>query len=300
LTGLTPRVVTTPGALREALADWRRSGAGPVGFVPTMGYLHEGHAALIRRARAECSVVVVSVFVNPRQFGVNEDLSRYPRDLARDLEVAGGAGAELLFHPDAATMYPEGYATTVSVGDVSGPPEGISRPGHFDGVATVVLKLLNLVGPDRAYFGEKDWQQLAVVRRMVRDLNVPAGIVGVPTVREASGLALSSRNSYLSPEERERAVILSRALRAVQAAAVAGERGTARLRQAGLDVLAAEPEVKLDYLTVVDGNMQAQAQVTDDPLMRVLVAARMFGVRLIDNLPLFEGGSQETGEAVTR
>lgn len=271
-------------------------GAGRVGLVPTMGFLHGGHATLIRQARAECGVVVVSVFVNPKQFGAGEDLGRYPRDLDRDLAVAGVAGADLLFHPDAATMYPDGYATTVTVGGVSGPPEGQSRPGHFDGVATVVLKLLNLVRPDRAYFGEKDWQQLAVVRRMVRDLNVPAEIVGVPTVREASGLALSSRNSYLSAEGRERAVILSRALRAMQALAAAGERDSARLLQAGLDLLRAEPEVELDYLTVVDGDMRERARVDNNSMTRVLVAARMFGVRLIDNVPLFPPLSTGEGE----
>lgn len=277
----TPRLVTTAEELRAALAN-----AGRVGLVPTMGYLHEGHATLIERARAECGAVVVSVFVNPRQFGANEDLGRYPRDLGRDLGVAGTAGADMLFHPDVDVMYPPGYASNVSVGGVSGPLEGSLRPGHFDGVATVVLKLLNLVRPGRAYFGEKDWQQLAVVRRMVRDLNVPVEIVGVPTVREASGLALSSRNSYLSPEQRARAAVLSRALRAVQASAAAGERDTARLRQAGLDVLAGEPEVMLDYLVVVGGDMTERERVENDPMTRVLVAARMFGVRLIDNLPL--------------
>lgn len=274
--------MTTVGELRGA-----RAGAERVGLVPTMGYLHEGHATLIRRARAECGLVVVSVFVNPKQFGPSEDLARYPRDLARDLGVAGEAGADLLFHPDAAEMYPGGHATTVSVAGVSGPPEGTSRPGHFDGVATVVLKLLNMAQPDRAYFGEKDWQQLAVVRRMVRDLDVPVEIVGVPTLREPSGLALSSRNSYLTPEQRGRAAVLSRALRAVQAAAAAGERDTARLRQTGLDVLADDPEVSLDYLAVVDGDMRERARVDDDPMTRVLVAARMYGVRLIDNLPLW-------------
>lgn len=279
---MTPRVAETVAEVREALA-----GAGQVGFVPTMGYLHEGHAALIRRARAECDVVAVSVFVNPKQFGANEDLSRYPRDLTRDLEVAGAAGADLLFHPTAAEMYPDGHATTISVGGVSGPPEGHSRPGHFDGVATVVLKLLNIVRPARAYFGEKDWQQLAVVRRMVRDLNVPVEIVGVPTVRAASGLALSSRNSYLTPGERERATVLSRALRAVQAAAAAGERDAGRLRQAGLEVLAQDSEVQPDYLTIVDGDMVERAQVADDGLTRILIAARLSGVRLIDNLPLW-------------
>ncbi|WP_234009221.1 pantoate--beta-alanine ligase [Deinococcus sp. NW-56] len=252
-----------------------------------MGYLHEGHAELIRRARAECDVVAVSVFVNPTQFGPNEDLSRYPRDLERDLALAGGAGADVLFHPEAGAMYPPGHATTVRVEGVSGPLEGESRPGHFDGVATVVLKLLNLVGPGRAYFGEKDWQQLAVVRRMVRDLSVPVEIVGVPTVREVSGLALSSRNSYLTPEERERASVLSRALRAVQSAAASGERDTAALREAGRAVLAEEPDLALDYLAVVDGDMRERPAVENDPMTRVLVAARLFGVRLIDNMALF-------------
>ncbi|WP_019584787.1 pantoate--beta-alanine ligase [Deinococcus apachensis] len=280
-----PRVVESSTELRQKLLR-----AGQVGLVPTMGYLHEGHATLIRRARAKCDTVVVSVFVNPRQFGANEDLGRYPRDLDRDLRVAGEAGADLLFHPDVDTMYPPGYATTVSVGGVSGPPEGTSRPGHFDGVATVVLKLFNLVQPHRAYFGEKDWQQLAVVRRMVGDLNVPVEVVGVPTVREASGLALSSRNSYLTDEQRGRAVILSRALGAVQEAALSGELDTARLRQAGLDVLGQDPEVDLDYLTVVDGDMRERGRVENDPMTRVLVAARMFGVRLIDNLPLWPEG----------
>ncbi|GMA17043.1 pantothenate synthetase [Deinococcus metallilatus] len=279
---VTPRVLTTTEEVREALA-----GPGRVGLVPTMGYLHDGHAALIRQARAACDVVVVSVFVNPRQFGVNEDLGRYPRDLDRDLAVAGAAGADLLFHPEVTTMYPDGYATTVTVSGVSGPPEGHARPGHFDGVSTVVLKLLNIVQPERAYFGEKDWQQLAVVRRMVRDLNVPVRVVGVPTVRAASGLALSSRNSYLTPEQQERAVVLSRALWAVQEAAAAGERDTARLVQAGLEVLARDPEVRPDYLTVVDSDMRERERVENDPMTRVLVAARMFGVRLIDNVPLW-------------
>ncbi|WP_227978435.1 pantoate--beta-alanine ligase [Deinococcus terrestris] len=279
---MTPTLLRDPAEVRSALA-----GRGRVGFVPTMGYLHEGHAELIRRARAECEMVVVSVFVNPTQFGPGEDLSRYPRDLEGDLALAGGAGADVLFHPEAEAMYPPGYATTVRVGGVAGPLEGESRPGHFDGVATVVLKLLNLVGPDRAYFGEKDWQQLAVVRRMVRDLSVPVEIVGVPTVREASGLALSSRNSYLSPEQRARASVLSRALRAVQAAAASGERDTGALRQSGLAVLAEEPDLTVDYLAVVDGDMRERPAVENDSMTRVLVAARLFGVRLIDNMPLF-------------
>lgn len=278
-----PRLLRSVAELRAALGE--RAGER-VGFVPTMGYLHEGHAALLDRARAECELVVLSIFVNPLQFGPAEDLARYPRDLERDLALAGDAGADLVFHPEPEEMYPPGFGTRVEPSGPSDGLDGAARPGHFAGVATVVLKLLNLVGPQRAYFGEKDWQQLAVVRRVVRDLNVPTEIVGVPTVRAASGLALSSRNSYLSPEERERATVLFRALRAVQAAYAGGERGAARLRGAGLAVLAQEPGAQLDYLALVDGDLDEPAHLEPDPLNRVLIAARLFGVRLIDNLPL--------------
>lgn len=279
------RVLGTPQELRAALR-----GAGRVGLVPTMGYLHEGHATLLRRARAECDVVVLSVFVNPMQFGPKEDLASYPRDLERDLKVAAQAGADFLFQPEPGAMYPAGFSTRVEVSGVSEPLDGAARPGHFTGVATVVLKLLNLVQPERAYFGEKDWQQLAVIRRMVSDLNVPVDIVGVPTVRsdagETAGLALSSRNSYLSAEQQARATVLSRALRAVQASYAAGERDTARLRQAGLAVLGQEPELELGYLAVVGPDLLEPERLGDDPLNRVLVAARLFGVRLIDNVAL--------------
>nr|WP_189099745.1 pantoate--beta-alanine ligase [Deinococcus knuensis] len=259
-----------------------------VAFVPTMGALHEGHAALIRAARSAVpgGRVVVSVFVNPLQFGPNEDLSRYPRDLDGDRRVAGGAGADLLFHPDVPTMYPDGFSTSVSVSGVSEPLDGAARPGHFTGVATVVLKLLNLVRPDVALFGEKDWQQLAVVRRMVRDLNLNVDVRGVPTVRGDSGLALSSRNAYLSAEQRAQAAVLSRALRAVQTAYAGGERRGAALRQAGLDVLNTDPDLTLDYLSVVGSDMHEREIMDNDPMNRVLVAARLFGVRLIDNMPL--------------
>nr|WP_268243916.1 pantoate--beta-alanine ligase [Deinococcus seoulensis] len=259
-----------------------------VAFVPTMGALHEGHAALIRAARAAVpgGRVVVSVFVNPLQFGPNEDLSRYPRDLEGDRRVAGGAGADLLFHPDVPTMYPDGFSTSVSVSGVSEPLDGAARPGHFTGVATVVLKLLNLVRPDVALFGEKDWQQLAVVRRMVRDLNLNVDVRGVPTVRGDSGLALSSRNAYLSAEQRAQAAVLSRALRAVQTAYAGGERRGDALRQAGLDVLNTDPDLTLDYLSVVGSDMHEREIMDNDPMNRVLVAARLFGVRLIDNMPL--------------
>nr|WP_177183035.1 pantoate--beta-alanine ligase [Deinococcus reticulitermitis] len=281
-----PRLLRTAADLQAALTQ---TPGQKVGLVPTMGFLHEGHAALIRRARAECAVVVVSIFVNPLQFGPSEDLARYPRDLERDLALAGEAGADLVFHPGAGEMYPPGFSTRVEPSGVSDGLDGASRPGHFAGVATVVLKLLGLVRPDRAYFGEKDWQQLAVVRRVVCDLNVPVEIVGVPTVRAPSGLALSSRNSYLTPEQQERAAVLSRALRAVQAAYAAGERDTGRLLGAGRAILAQEGELELDYLAIVDRNMAQTPYVHPDPLNRVLIAARLFGVRLIDNLPLDPG-----------
>ncbi len=283
-----PQVLVTPAEVRRRVAGRR------VAFVPTMGYLHEGHATLIRAAREAAGpdgLVVVSVFVNPMQFGPNEDLSRYPRDLDRDLTVAGEAGADVLFHPEVSTMYPEGYSTSVTVQGVSDGLDGAARPGHFTGVATVVLKLLHLVRPDVALFGEKDWQQLAVIRRMVRDLNVGVEIRGVPTVRAPSGLALSSRNSYLTAEEQARAAVLSRALSAVQAAYLAGERATAALETAGRAVLAGEAGLSLDYLTVVGGDMQTREMVDNDPMNRVLVAARLFGVRLIDNMPLDPGAA---------
>lgn len=257
-----------------------------MGLVPTMGYLHDGHATLMRRAREVCDVLVVSIFVNPLQFGPAEDLAAYPRDLERDLGVVEAAGVDVVFMPTSETMYPPAFDTRVVVSGVSEGLDGASRPGHFVGVATVVLKLLNLVRPDVAFFGEKDWQQLTVLRQMVRDLNVPVDVVGLPTVRAPSGLALSSRNSYLSAEQQARAAVLSRALTAVQTAYASGEREAAALRQVGLDVLAAEPEVTLDYLSVVGRDMQEREVVDNDPMTRVLVAARMFGVRLIDNMPL--------------
>lgn len=284
-----PRVFTDPAQLREALKD-----RGVVGFVPTMGYLHDGHATLMRWARQSCDTVVLSIYVNPLQFGPNEDYASYPRDLERDVKVAASAGVDYVFAPTDGIMYPPGFSTRVSVQGVADTLDGLSRPGHFTGVATVVLKLLNLVRPDKVFLGEKDWQQVAVLRRMITDLNVTVEVVGVPTVRSedgaSRGLALSSRNSYLNDEQKARATVLSRALRAVQDAYAGGERSTAALRQAGLTVLNAEPQVNLDYLTIVDSNLQEHATVTDDPFNRILIAARLFGVRLIDNMPLSAGG----------
>lgn len=251
-----------------------------------MGYLHEGHATLIKEAQKSCDTVVLSIFVNPLQFGPNEDFASYPRDLARDLAVAEGAGVQYVFAPSTETMYPAGFNTRVIVSGVSETLDGAARPGHFTGVATVVLKLLNLVRPDVVFLGEKDWQQLAVLRRMVTDLNVPVKVQGVPTVREASGLALSSRNTYFSEEQKARATVLSRALWAVQKAYASGERRTEALRQAGLAVLSSDPETQTDYLTIVNDNLEELAEVPNTPHTRILTAVRMFGVRLIDNMPL--------------
>ncbi len=308
-------VVQTPAALRERLR-----GVSSVGLVPTMGSLHAGHATLIEQARRENDAVVVSVFVNPLQFGQNEDFAAYPRDLEHDRALALSAGADLIFHPEAATMYPAGFSSGVTVGGVSEALEGASRPGHFGGVATVVMKLLNLVGADgrpadHAYFGEKDWQQLAVVRRMVRDLDHKTQVIGVPTVRAASGLALSSRNRYLSAEQQATAAVLSRALRAVQTRYADGERRVPALLQAGQEVLAGTPELKLDYLSLVDEHLRPLTELPPvatpgvsisrqpgegagphtESMYRVLIAANIFGVRLIDNMPLVAAPSAETG-----
>ncbi|MBB6097030.1 pantoate--beta-alanine ligase [Deinobacterium chartae] len=261
-----------------------------VGLVPTMGYLHDGHASLIRRARAENDLVVVSVFVNPMQFGPSEDLARYPRDLERDTRIAEAAGAEVLFVPDATEMYPAGFASRLEVAGPALPLEGARRPGHFAGVATVVAKLFHLVRPNRAYFGEKDWQQLQVVRRLVEDLNFDLEVVGCPTQREASGLALSSRNTYLTEEQRQEASVLYRSLRAAQAAYRSGERQPQAIVAAGKALLAAAP-LELEYLQLVGPDLEDLEQTGElgDPRQaRLLLAARMFGVRLIDNAPLVQ------------
>jgi pantoate--beta-alanine ligase len=273
-------IVHTPGAL----ADLREPGH-TVGLVPTMGALHDGHLSLIRRAAAGNDAVVVSVFVNPAQFNDPADLERYPRDLGRDAALASGAGATVVYAPEVGTIYPEGFATTVSVAGVTESWEGESRPGHFDGVATVVTILLNQVRPDRSYFGEKDFQQLAMVRRLHRDLALPGQIVGCPTVREPDGLAMSSRNARLGPREREAAPRLHEALATMAGAAQAGETSALRLATMGAVLLRRSPEIHLDYLQVVD---PLTLEPLDDirPGARAIVAATIGGVRLIDNLAL--------------
>jgi pantoate--beta-alanine ligase len=270
--------------LRAALAPARREG-GSIGLVPTMGFLHEGHLSLLRAARAECDVVVMSLFVNPTQFGPGEDLDRYPRDEERDLRLAAEAGVDFVYAPPVEAVYPEGFATQVEVGggltDVLDGDPTRRGPGHFRGVTTVVAKLFNSVGPDVAWFGQKDAQQVAVIRRMVRDLDIPVRIEVLPTVREPDGLAMSSRNAYLDPRERERATALSRALRAAEATArcesiAAGvEAARAELRAAGV-----EPE----YLEARDAeSLNPVAESNGRPVL-IAVAARVGGARLIDNV----------------
>ena len=284
------RTVRTVAALREALAPARRDGA-TIGVVPTMGALHAGHVSLIEAARRDTDVVVVTLFVNPTQFAPTEDLDAYPRDEAGDARAAEGAGADILFAPPVEEVYPDGFSTSVRVTGVSEPLEGAARGGsHFDGVATVVTKLFNMVQPDVAYFGQKDAQQLAVIRRMVADLNLPVRIVGCPTVREPDGLAMSSRNAYLTPEERPRALALSRALAAAREAVDGGETDAAAVAAAArapMDALGVEPE----YLAVVDPEtFRPVASVDRDVL--VAVAARVGRARLIDNDTISPNGSR--------
>ena len=276
------KTVDTIADLRSVL-DAERAAGRSVGFVPTMGYLHDGHASLIRRAREESDVVVVSLFVNPLQFGEGEDLDAYPRDLDRDTRLAESSGADVLFAPAVGEMYPRPVLTTVSVAEVSAPLEGAARPTHFDGVATVVAKLFSIVGPCSAYFGEKDFQQVAVVRRMVSDLSMPVRVVACPTVRERDGLAMSSRNAYLTPEERAAAPVVHRALKAGAALILSGERDPAAVRSLMAQIIEAEPLAQLDYAEVVG----ADSFTVPDPLtgnLRLLAAVRLGRARLIDNV----------------
>ena len=276
------RTIATIADLRAEL-DGHRAAGRTVGFVPTMGYLHDGHASLMRAAGDLDDVVVASIFVNPLQFGAGEDLDAYPRDLARDTVLATEAGVDVLFTPSVEEMYPRPVLTTVSVAEVSERFEGATRPTHFAGVATVVAKLFAIVGPCRAYFGAKDWQQIAVVRRMAADLSFPVEVVACPTQRELDGLAMSSRNVYLTPEERAAAPVVYTALRAGVAAITAGERDPAAVRDLMADIIRAEPLAELDYAAVVD----AESFTVPEPLdgnLRLLAAVRFGRARLIDNV----------------
>ena len=283
--------ITTLDELREA----RRRLPGPVGLVPTMGFLHAGHLSLVRAARAACASVVVSIFVNPSQFGPNEDLSTYPRDLPRDLGLLQEAGVDLVWTPTPEVMYPPGYQSWITVEQVAAPLEGAMRPGHFRGVATVVAKLFNAVQPDRAYFGQKDAQQAAVIRRMALDLNFPVEIVICPIQREPDGLAMSSRNVYLNPDERMAALVLSRALQAAGQAYQAGERDAGKLRAVMVDLIQAEPLALLQYMSCADPDT---LQEIEGLLMgRALLSMAVYvgKTRLIDNIVIGNQGLSALG-----
>ncbi len=279
---MTPQIVSTIAELRPLLDSHRAAGRS-IGFVPTMGYLHDGHGSLMLAADDDNDIVVASIFVNPLQFAPDEDLDSYPRDLERDSLLAGTNGVDYLFVPSVDEMYPLGpVLTSVSVAELSALWDGASRPTHFTGVATVVSKLFNIVGPCSAYFGQKDFQQLAIIRRMVADLSIPVDVVGCPIIRENDGLAMSSRNVYLSPEDRAAAVVLRRALDAGEKAIVAGVSEPGEVVGIMTDVVTAEPRARLDYVAVVDPftlttpeRIGAEAQL--------LIAAYLGQTRLIDN-----------------
>jgi pantoate--beta-alanine ligase len=274
-------VVRTRDALRDALAGAQR----PVGLVPTMGWLHDGHRALMAQARAANATTVVSIFVNPRQFNVADDFTKYPRNEARDIAICESEGVDVVFAPDPSEIYPPGFDTIVSVGAVSRPLEGAARPGHFDGVATVVAILFDLVGAEHAYFGQKDAQQVMVIRQMARDLAIATQVIACPTVRESDGLALSSRNVHLSPVERAGAPVLHRALLAARTRWEAGERSADALRDAMWETLTAEPLADPEYVSVADGTTLAELDRVEGPALLSL-AVRFGTTRLIDNEPL--------------
>lgn len=274
----------TISAMKAACRAVTRSGK-TLGFVPTMGALHEGHMSLVRASKSRCDVTAVSIFVNPLQFGPTEDLTKYPRPIERDVALLEGVGADLLFLPSVEEMYPAGAKTRVMVDELSGKLDGASRPGHFKGVTTVVSKLFEIVRPDFAFFGQKDAAQVAVLRKMVRDLDMDVEMVVCPIVREKDGLAMSSRNVYLSPEQRQQALVLHRSLMRVQHAANQGERDAAKLRQIGEQVIAEEPGARLDYFAIVDPDtLDAVEDAARGAL--VAVAAYVGTTRLIDNILL--------------
>ncbi len=276
------KTVTSLSDLRLALREL----PGPVGLVPTMGYLHEGHLSLARAAKAECASIVVSIFVNPSQFGPKEDLAAYPRDLPRDLRLLEMEGVDLVWAPTVEAMYPPDYQTWVMVEDVTRPLEGSMRPGHFRGVATVVAKLFNAVQPDRAYFGQKDAQQAAVIRQMARDLNFNLDIVICPIVREPDGLAMSSRNTYLNPDERQAATVLYRALTAASQAFAAGEVDADCLRRVMTEMIQAEPLARLQYVSCADPVTLQEIEGTIAGRALLSMAVFVGKTRLIDNLIL--------------
>ena len=274
-------IASTIGDVRQTVKAWRKEGR-TIGLVPTMGYLHEGHARLVKAAKAACDRVVVSVFVNPTQFGPNEDLESYPRDFKHDCALLESLGTDLVFHPETSELYMPDACTWVQVPDLTGNLCAKTRPTHFRGVCTVVSKLFHIVGPDQAFFGQKDAQQLAVIRRMVRDLNFDIKIVGCPIVREPDGLAKSSRNTYLNPQERQAALVLNRSLMDAKALIKSGETDTKRLLKVIRERIAAEPLATLDYAEAVDADSMAPvARVADNVLFAI--AVYIGKTRLIDN-----------------
>ena len=275
-------IATTVKEVREQVKAWRKEGK-TVGFVPTMGYLHEGHESLIKRAVAENDAVVVSIFVNPMQFGPTEDLASYPRDLEADSKLVEAAGAKLIFHPEPEEMYEEGYCSYVDMNGLTNALCGLSRPVHFRGVCTVVNKLFNIVKPDRAYFGEKDAQQLAVVKRMVKDLNMDIEIVGCPIIREADGLAKSSRNTYLSPESRKQAVVLSKSIFMARKMIEDGERDAEKVKKAMRELIESEPLTDIDYVEIVDVNTMKSLDVIKGDILCAIAVNVGGEARLIDN-----------------
>ncbi|NLZ47606.1 MAG: pantoate--beta-alanine ligase [Clostridiales bacterium] len=267
--------------LREEVRNWRKNGLS-VGFVPTMGYLHEGHGALIKRASEENDKVIVSIFVNPIQFGPNEDFERYPRDMERDSKIVAECGGHLIFNPSPSEMYTDNFSTYVDVERLTEGLCGSKRPGHFKGVCTVVTKLFNIVQPDKAYFGEKDAQQLAVIKRMVRDLDMPIEIISCPIIREEDGLAKSSRNAYLNPEERKAALILYKSLEDAKIALNKGERNASKVKNIIIDKLNSEPMARIDYVEIVDSlSLKPVSDINTDIL--VAIAVFIGKTRLIDN-----------------
>jgi pantoate--beta-alanine ligase len=278
------KIVSTIAETRAALRELPR----PHGLVPTMGYLHEGHLSLVRQARQDNASVTASIFVNPAQFGPSEDFTTYPRDEARDLALLEEAGTDLVYMPPVEVVYPPGFDTYVTVGALTDPLEGAARPGHFRGVATVVAKLFNVLQPDRAYFGQKDAQQALVITKMAHDLDFPVEVVVMPTVREADGLALSSRNVYLSPPERLAALALSKALKVALRLFDAGERDAHRLRAAMAEILAAEPLAQPENVSIADNRTLLELDSIDAPALASL-AVRVGRTRLIDNVVLGAG-----------
>ncbi|RVH22369.1 pantoate--beta-alanine ligase [Sinorhizobium meliloti] len=276
------RTISTIADLREALAEHRRAGRS-IGLVPTMGYLHVGHMELVRRARSENDVVVASIFVNPLQFGANEDLGKYPRDLARDQALLTDGGVDFLFAPDVSDMYPGPMETVVDVPKLGSELEGAVRPGHFAGVATVVTKLFNIVQPDRAYFGEKDFQQLQIIRRMVEDLAQPVTVIGVPTVREEDGLACSSRNVYLTTQERRAAAIVPKALDEAERLIASGVTEPAEVEKRVLEFLAGEPLARPEVVALRDPEtLEPVSEIEEKPVL-LLLFVRFGTTKLLDN-----------------